>query len=78
MTESAIETEPGSTNKAVAEEPTTVVYLVEYQYKDAKGSYYPWKVFTDRERAEAFAKTMNEARTHTHHFVTALDMEGSL
>lgn len=48
-----------STNNAVADPPSTVVYLAQYEYADEPGSFWPSKAFTLKSEAEKFVNRIN-------------------
>ena len=65
-----------STNNAVVEVQSTVIYLVQYEYMDEPGSYWPDKSFTNKLKAEQYVNRINCTQAPRFYSVVPILLEG--
>lgn len=78
MNQSALIEAPSSTTTAVAEVPETVVYLVQYEYMNEPGSFWPDRVFTDKFVAQKYVNRINCTQAPRFYRVDPMLLEGTV
>ena len=76
MTNSATENTICSTNNAVVEVSETLVYLVQYEYEDEPGSFWPSRIFTRKSEAQKYMNKYNCEFKNMFYSVIPMILEG--